>query len=199
MLKVTKVVLLSLVAVALIQTAAFGAVASTPHNLSATNAKGEICLPCHTPHNAAKPIGYLWNHTHKADSAFTKWEDAELSGGSLSCLSCHDGQTSVDDYYGSTAGSAGAIVGRAALGVDLTNDHPVGVPYPSSSRYATLGTVHGRPGVVIGTSGLPLHEHNGVYQIECSTCHTPHSNTKGNFLRADNAGSALCLACHTSW
>ena len=198
MLKVTKVALLSLIAVALIQTAAFGAVADTPHNLSATNDGGQICLPCHTPHNA-KPVGYLWNHTYKADTAFTKWEDSELGSGSLKCLSCHDGQTSVDDYIGATAGSQGPITGSKAIGIDLTDDHPVGIPYPTSSRFAALGTVHGRPGVVIGTSGLPLSEHNGTYQIECSTCHTPHSNTRGDFLRADNAGSALCRACHVSW
>lgn len=32
--------------------------------------------------------------------------------------------------------------------------------------------------------------------VECATCHDPHVSDKATFLRVDNAGSALCLACH---
>jgi len=181
-----------------VSSGAFAAVANTDHNLSFTNDGGEICQPCHTPHNA-KPIGYLWNHSHRADSAYAKWEGSTLGSASLSCLSCHDGQTSVDDYYGATAATAGKLFGRKALGLDLTNDHPVGVEYPTSSRYAAKGTVYGGPGISVGTSGLPLFTQNGKDQVECATCHTPHTDNYGDFLRISNDGSALCLACHASW
>lgn len=36
--------------------------------------------------------------------------------------------------------------------------------------------------------------------VECATCHDPHIGTGGGavtFLRISNAGSALCLSCHT--
>lgn len=33
--------------------------------------------------------------------------------------------------------------------------------------------------------------------IECGTCHDPHESAAGTFLRTSNAGSGLCLACHT--
>jgi len=32
--------------------------------------------------------------------------------------------------------------------------------------------------------------------VECASCHDPHSNN-ATFLRVSNAGSAVCLACHT--
>lgn len=38
----------------------------------------------------------------------------------------------------------------------------------------------------------------GAFQpfVECASCHDPHSSND-LFLRVDNAGSAVCLACHT--
>jgi predicted CXXCH cytochrome family protein len=32
--------------------------------------------------------------------------------------------------------------------------------------------------------------------VECASCHDPHTNANGTFLRMSNAGSAVCLACH---
>lgn len=33
--------------------------------------------------------------------------------------------------------------------------------------------------------------------VECASCHDPHTSANPTFLRIDNAGSAVCLACHT--
>ena len=33
--------------------------------------------------------------------------------------------------------------------------------------------------------------------IECASCHDPHANPGNMFLRAPNAGSNLCQACHS--
>lgn len=33
--------------------------------------------------------------------------------------------------------------------------------------------------------------------VECASCHDPHTSAQPTFLRTSNAGSALCLACHT--
>jgi predicted CXXCH cytochrome family protein len=32
--------------------------------------------------------------------------------------------------------------------------------------------------------------------VECASCHDPHSSTTNTFLRINNTGSAVCLACH---
>lgn len=33
--------------------------------------------------------------------------------------------------------------------------------------------------------------------VECASCHDPHVSTTATFLRIDNSGSKVCLACHT--
>ncbi len=33
--------------------------------------------------------------------------------------------------------------------------------------------------------------------VECASCHDPHTSAAPTFLRISNAGSAVCLACHT--
>src|SRR4029078_3589800 len=78
-------------------------VVNSPHNLSATGpgtirATGEqqVCIFCHTPHNAA-PIQPLWNR-NVAVNASVPYSPSSLqakpgqpTGTSKLCLSCHDG------------------------------------------------------------------------------------------------------------
>ena len=157
----------------------------------------ELCLPCHTAHHADSDVGPLWNHAVPAATDFTMYEEgAVLDNESLMCLGCHDGQTAIDSFGGQTGTTT--ITGDENIGRDLTDDHPVGIPYGTSTRYAAVGTMWGtHPGIPIGHGGLPLYGTDNT--IECTTCHTPHSNTNGNFLRVNNTGSALCIACHISW
>ncbi|NIA21349.1 MAG: hypothetical protein GWP05_05135 [Anaerolineaceae bacterium] len=104
----------------------------------------------------------------------------ELDMASRLCLSCHDGQTAVDSYGGNQGYEM--ITGSANIGTDLRNDHPIGVDYPTdNNRY--------KP-----TPNLPLFGVGGT--VECSTCHDPHENANGSFLRLSNSGSAMCLECH---
>ena len=190
-------ILISVVTVLALNVAVFGGIAGTAHDFSASGwSQGEICLPCHTPHSSDATIGFLWNHAYPDDAAFTKVAGATLEKESLACLGCHDGQTALD----SVGGQAGSTVmtGDGVIGTDLTDDHPVGVEYGTSTRYAAVGTIWGsHPGIPVGFSGLPLYGADNT--IECTTCHTPHSNANDNFLRLSNAGSALCIACHISW
>jgi hypothetical protein len=98
-------------------------VANSPHDLSTTSTSGkgktnttQICVFCHTPHNAIGSVGGgnitaqlipLWNHT-ATSGTFTMYNttnnpgsnlqgvvDASVSGASLACLSCHDGTLAV--------------------------------------------------------------------------------------------------------
>lgn len=79
---------------------------------------------------------------------------------------------------------------RRRCGTDLSNDHPIGVPY----RGLTAGTDYAG-----GTTT------SGGFEVECASCHDPHgvpsggagSAFIGTFLRIANAESALCLTCHT--
>lgn len=181
-----------------------------PHDLQAevntaggddgTNA-GEICIYCHTPHNANMEYP-LWNRTSSA-SAFTGYTSSTIemtipvnlaaTSPSRQCLSCHDGVTNVDAVVnGQVSLAPGVKIGNAAflgqngdLGIDLTNDHPVGFAYDTSADAAfnTIAQVTG--------AGLRLY----AGFVECGSCHDVHgANSK--FLRIANTGSAVCLACH---
>jgi hypothetical protein len=107
---------------------------------------GEICKPCHTPHNAVHPeiSGAIWAHdlsTNSYQTSFTadptdghntSAASAALDSKSRLCMSCHDGTVALDAFAGG-AGTSG-VMGMAAgtgslanLGTDLSNDHPVGV------------------------------------------------------------------------
>lgn len=198
--------------VCMIAGAAVAGVTGTPHGFagagsSATwNNTDELCRPCHTPHNADADIHPLWNHEYQPSSAFTLHDDAvELGSESLTCMGCHDGQTALD-AFGGGAGTGAPMTGTDALGVDLTDDHPVGVEYPvGSTRFGATGTIWGgQPAVMINAfSGLPIWDDGaGGLTVECSTCHTPHSNTNGDFLRVANNDpanpSGVCVACHVT-
>lgn len=127
--------------------------------------------------------------------------------GGSSCLSCHQPEAS-----GGAGGAPDFTV--FALGTDLTNDHPIGVPY----RGLTAGTDYNS---TTGTSGnlkffdtdgdsradkdeVRFYNTGGGYEVECASCHDPHgvptggagSPFKATFLRIANTGSALCLTCH---
>lgn len=178
-------------------------ISGSPHNLN--NYPGvhipgnQVCLPCHVPHNAQTPAlgerNLLWNHEQTNQTfAMFKSTAGQPSGTSKLCLSCHDGVTAIDSYGGNVGSTV--LTGDHSLGTDLTNDHPIGVEYPTAyigKRYndpATFGQGVG------GSSGVRLVTINGVKRVECNSCHTPHNNGLGNFLRAPIQESYLCLQCH---
>ena len=174
-------------------------VVNTPHNLN--NYPGvsipgnQVCLPCHTPHNALKSgdENVLWNHKETTET-FTMYKaGATLEGTSKMCLSCHDGVTAIDSY-GTTTGSV-VITGSAKLGKDLSNDHPIGIQYPTAqpAEYKDPSTF--APGINNGP-GVQLVTISGADRVECTSCHTAHNNGLGNFLRVPIQESFLCLQCH---
>jgi len=200
---------------------AAGGLTGTPHDfhtkLWTTNgvALNQLCVPCHTPHGAAAVDLALWNHDLPDDADFTKWDGATLGPASLACLGCHDGQTAMDSFggnVGSIVMAPGNIVNpRSLIGTDLTDDHPVGVFYSvtngqaSTSWGTVITTLWGTHAGVSGTTGsLPLYGDgtDGKYTVECSSCHTPHTNSRGSFLRIATVNatrpSALCVTCHLS-
>jgi len=142
------------------------------------------------------------------------------------CMSCHDGTMAMDvlinvnglaftsavsftkqatakSTYTSTGGGASNLMsgGLPFLGTDLRNDHPVSIVYETSrvanpSEYVTQVISGAR--ITVGTSNpLPLYGSSSANAtIECASCHNPHNNTLGSFLRKANTGSAICLSCH---
>lgn len=201
-----KKALFILLSVAVVAAFIYTDIASTAHDFSTAsgtwNTGGEICQPCHTPHNGGidgitNAVVPLWNHQVTAPGPFTPYTSptfsqapgTDPSGISLLCLSCHDGTIGLD-AFGTTASSTNYITGTALLDTDLTNDHPISFTYDDA---ATADTE-------IITANATI---NGWLQggaggsMECSSCHDVHGVTGvSNLLRTTNAASALCLTCH---
>jgi predicted CXXCH cytochrome family protein len=183
---------------------------------------GQICQPCHTPHNAkqglAIRIATLWSHQLSAAN-YTLYSSDTLDttpeqprGTSKLCLSCHDGTIALDSF-GAEAGGSNFIPSGADLTTNLSDDHPIsiiwthqtlaGVPSDEKCYYC-----HDNIGEDPAEFRLPFYEYNGhttgLYDayLECSSCHDPHNNGDNGadaqpfLLRMSNAGSALCLQCH---
>ncbi len=185
---------------------AFAGIAGTEHDFSGEswNSSGELCRPCHTPHNADVTTITdvpLWNHT-TTTSTFTLYTSSTFdgsstigqpNGSSLACLSCHDGSVALDSFEGNTGTTF--ISGDALLDTDLSNDHPIAFDYTTA-----LATTDGElfdPATT--SSGLGDTIQNDMLftdAMHCASCHDVHDDTNGTFLRISNSGSALCLTCH---
>jgi predicted CXXCH cytochrome family protein len=168
---------------------------------------GKICQPCHTPHNADTSVAEapLWNH-EITTATFVLYSSPTLNaspsqpgGSSKLCLSCHDGTVAIDSFGGATG--TNIISGSANVGTNLSNDHPTSFTYdaalagadgelvdPSADGDADPDTVGNAVPYVPLFSG----------QLQCASCHDVHNSTSlPQLLRVSNAGSGLCLKCHT--
>ncbi|HBG47401.1 MAG TPA: hypothetical protein DDW94_10510 [Deltaproteobacteria bacterium] len=195
---------------------------------------------------------------------------SDIGSTTLACLSCHDGVSTFDNLANAPGKNGVTLNGtsdmgwtffdaigvtqdfmtaqRLNIGADLSNDHPVSVPYrelvaglrPIESVIAAIDlttdigvsalsfdqgnlqrNLWAVKGYISDTASIQdlLREHNGVFRVECSSCHDPHFNNKswneidntystvvaeqelesnGLFIRrvGGNSGSGLCRTCH---
>ena len=199
-----------------------GTITGSAHDFSVGNvwSGGEICVACHTPHNADTSVtnAPLWNHTESSASYTLYTNPGTLdtttttpTGVSKLCLSCHDGTVAIDSIVNSPLASPpalGSVIGNNGnLGADLSNDHPISFSYTDAlagddgalhaptSTSTTIGT--GNDSKTGFISNVMLFGDNKD-QVECATCHDVHNKftNGGKLLRISNADSALCLTCH---
>ena len=137
--------------------------------------------------------------------------DPAPTGPSMACLSCHDGVSAMNSVVNAPGSggysSDGVYIGNnnrlpktmpaveiiaVGLGGDLTNDHPISIPY-----------IEGRAG--LKPLNTPVTGWNNADtiadllrdgKVQCVSCHDPHDPQWGRFLRHTNTGSQLCLTCH---
>jgi predicted CXXCH cytochrome family protein len=164
----------------------FRDIAGTPHDFrqdlrgALADGDAEACRHCHTPGGGAAASDPTASGVYLiyASTASGRAEAGQPSGSSLLCLSCHDGMSA-------------EVVRRHQGGLwDDRSSHPVSVVY---DPYAD-GKL--RPTGVLKSAGLKLSGDGGELRVECTTCHDPHSNRNGDFLRMSNDRSRLCLSCH---
>jgi predicted CXXCH cytochrome family protein len=194
----------------------------TKHNLGVSGtgtiraeAENQLCVFCHTPHvPKIYASAQLWNH-RMSTAEYSLYSSEYLTSKNYAagiqpnersklCLSCHDGTVAIGAVY-NNRGVTGIAMrndvtvmpAHAAgnLGTSLANDHPVGFIYDPSKDPELISRAWPWETPV----KLDPDASNGT--VECITCHEPHDNQYGSFLRVSNANAALCTFCHqkTSW
>lgn len=221
-----KKVLMLTALVVLFAVPAMAAIKDTKHNLGTTgdfayksSNETQICVFCHTPHNATQNIP-LWNRSNPAGpfATYTSSPTLNISASgkgaiatnsiSRFCLSCHDGVTGLGAGVVNTPNGAitmdasGTVIkGKAALGTDLTNDHPI------NFAISEVAAETGGPDATIDQAsdavakGARFFKASGTKTgtdfVECASCHDVHGTAGfAKFLRRSNDSSGLCLACH---
>lgn len=179
-------------------------IARTVHNLTPSgpgtfrvSEPAGLCVFCHTPHNAS-PTRALWNRelsgvTYKLyESSTLEAQLNQPTGSSRLCLSCHDGTLALGNLRVPPRGSRfnlGPLTGRAVLGTDLSDDHPISFVYDSALAL--------RRGQIADPLTLPRAIRlDDTGQLQCTSCHDPHEDRNPKFLRMDNRFGALCTSCH---
>lgn len=199
--------------VASVALAQLQSIVGSAHDLRAGIGESEICVVCHTPHNAMSTT-LIWNHEATGNSSFSMYSSGtidgvtpagatagEPNGISKLCLGCHDGSTAIDNYGGGTGGTVnigdfgGGDFTVGASG-NLSTTHPISITY-NDTEDLELNVV----GTTFGTDTIAdvLEDVGGDPTIQCSSCHEVHRNIPTgvtSLLRVSNEGSALCLICH---
>lgn len=198
-----------------------------------TTGTAEICVFCHTPHGSdtSAPVP-LWNRVLPSGASFTTYASLNsstidgqiLSVGSVSlaCLSCHDGSQAMDvmlnrpgsggyDASGAAdaanvwAGSA-TMSGVANLGLDMKNDHPIGIEYCGGGLTftgggAVTGSCKDSDFVGPGASGVVGAQVNGqnIMYINSNGSAGRQKDDLPLFTRTftgGSTGSVECASCH---
>lgn len=182
------------------------------------------CLSCHDGQTAVDSIinmpgsgRYLASQESSENTAFlnswnnTRGPDANAHGrmSATECLACHSANAGF-------AGAGATDFTAFAIGTDLRNDHPVGIRYPTNAGPGTdfrdpsrketrMAWFDNNGNSRADPNEIRLYNTGDGYEVECASCHDPHgvpSNGAGSgfnatFLRVSNAGSGVCLTCHS--
>ncbi len=177
---------------------------------SGPTASDQLCVYCHTPHNA-NPGPLLWNQkmstsqfaTYASSTMQSTVSPVTAQDSSKLCLSCHDGTIAL----GSTTSNG-----------DIPFIQGAGFLLPSSSRsniagFAGLGFADDHPFAFAPNytnTQIKAPDPNDPVKLvagklQCSSCHDPHNEAtdpvQADFLVKKNQASAICLSCHevTGW
>ncbi|MCF6239070.1 MAG: hypothetical protein L3J79_09745 [Candidatus Marinimicrobia bacterium] len=172
-------------------------IAFTPHNFVGSSVLAgsdstvqdfTLCRQCHTP-SKMRAVEALWDRSLNIkafDIEYPNQNDADgnhfMDINNRRCLFCHDGSMA-------TGFSPAQLSVRHQNQLDnqvaLDKNYSLHLfEFPTNSSE----TIAPRSGDSLSTAQPE--------QVTCISCHDPHNNEKGNFLRHSTEGSELCLSCH---
>ena len=178
-------------------------VTQSKHNLSFSGLKtvksagnSEICIFCHTSHTS-NPKAPMWNQKISGtiytlyDSSTLDAKPGQPDGTSILCLSCHDGTIALGNTLTNSNSRLSLAVNkeqRGNLGTDLSDDHPISFVY---DKDLTIEDTR-----LKDPASLAKHVLDNNEKMQCTSCHDPHKDLEGNFLKISNKFSNLCFSCH---
>lgn len=211
---------------------ALAGIETTKHNLSVSGrglvkavAETQICIFCHTPHNAS-PSSPLWNHAPSAAGSYINYWSPTLKsyasrgaappidGFSKLCLGCHDGTVALGSLVSrqqdirmltipGVVDASGKLLPGAAgyLGTDLSGGHPISIVY-DAGLVARRNAAHDLMSLKwpITDPDVRLYPTQGGYGVQCTSCHEPHGAVPGGSeappLWQKSNLEEVCLVCH---
>ncbi len=172
-------------------------VAFSPHNLSLTEiplsadsllTEFSLCRFCHVPRKASA-VDPLWYHEGavrtydlERELPVTDQHVHPLDPSSRKCLYCHDGSLAPSFPHRQT---------EIPQQVNLSAPEMAAPPHYNTHlfNFPVSGMEITRP-----DSNSALRADGE--RVTCLTCHNPHDNSQGKFLRVTREGSAICMECH---
>ncbi len=167
----------NIIIISLLVTTLFSSMLGGLHDLSGgiATTEDELCIYCHTPDLLADGTASFPVYG-QGDTTSTQFIDATLS-----CLGCHDGVSA-------TYQAINPIENK----VYLDRMHPVAIIYNEAKRSLRDKNTP----VVDWQNATTINDLLVNGELQCVTCHNPHSNANRRFLRHNNSKSNLCSSCH---
>jgi len=184
----------------------------SPNRIRAVN-EDQVCIFCHTPHNA-DPRAPLWNRAIDTGTTYITYSSPTFEpgvapqpdGASKLCLSCHDGTIALGQVRSRSevipvSGGPNLKPGQAGyLGTDLSGMHPISFLYDDALAIQNnaAGDV---PLQLPSTLSDPDVKLDKQGKIQCTTCHDPHDDSNYDpgvvpHFWAKPTWSGVCLTCH---
>lgn len=161
------------------------------------NSPSLLCLSCHDGKSAI-------NFMHSSSLGVDKYDNVGFGAVATAINAPYDDGGFFGQYLSpANLGGQDGSAANAAMGTDLTNDHPIGFSYSAAATALGSTTLNADPTTKTDIAGRTIRLFGATQRMECSTCHDPHVNYNASgdttlrpFLVMSNSGSALCLACH---
>ena len=173
---------------------------------------GSVSLACLTCHDGSQAMDVMINAPGTSDTLTAAQFDATAFGtGIIDAASQRNLGTDLsNDHPVSIQYGGGGITSGNLVTTDADFVNPQYASINGNDAWwvdVTGGKVNGvAVGGTAGTrekSDMILYTTSAQPYVECASCHDPHNSDTGlvtnqvSFLRIDNTGSAVCLACHT--